>query len=80
MALLKTFSLASRSTYGPVSWLDRLRMCGHCQAVKAQVETVYNLGADVGNLDAPEGNAFTPASFHPGANPVWTAAWQQSGA
>lgn len=51
----RPFSLASQSKYGPVSSLDRLRMCGHCQEVKAQVETVYNLGADVGNLDAPEG-------------------------
>ena len=51
--------LVSQSMDEPLGWLDRLRMglhlrmCGPCQEVKHQVETLHELGAEFGDLSAP---------------------------
>ncbi len=52
--------LVSQSMDEPLGWLDRLRMgmhlrmCGPCQEVKSQVETLHNLGADLDKFDVPD--------------------------
>jgi hypothetical protein len=54
----RTDELVSQSMDEPLGWLARLRMgvhlrvCGPCQEVKQQVETLHDLGADLGELDA----------------------------
>ncbi|QCB47203.1 zf-HC2 domain-containing protein [Hydrogenophaga sp. PAMC20947] len=54
--------LVSQSMDEPLGWLDslrmdmHLRMCGNCQEVKSQVETLHTLGADLGgDLDEMDG-------------------------
>ena len=55
--------LISQSMDEPLGWLDRLRMgvhlrmCGNCQALQQQVETLHGLGAGLGQLDRPEDEA-----------------------
>ena len=64
--------LVSQSMDEPLSWLDRLRMgmhlrmCGPCQEVKSQVETLHALGGDLGQIDGTEEEAeFTIPSQPP---------------
>ena len=52
--------LISQSMDEPLGWLDRLRMgvhlrmCGNCQALQQQVETLHDLGAGWGQLNSLE--------------------------
>jgi hypothetical protein len=64
--------LISQSMDEPLGWLDRLRMgvhlrmCGNCQAVKRQVETLHDLGAEFGPVENPDDDAsFTIPSQPP---------------
>jgi hypothetical protein len=58
--------LLSQAMDEPLDLLDRmrlrmhLRMCGHCKQVKAQVEILHELGAEIGGLEEAEDLAEWP--------------------